>query len=382
MITSIKTASFTLKDRNNYHQPAFTTMAQPNIRQLLNTSWTLHRLSPLHHGEECQYLLNNPTALNTYATRLRDQLTGDVLAGLQLGISGGGADEDDTLSKTGALKTCTWETISHLKDRDDHDDDEGPADSRGILIILEYENITYKAALLASPPPSTTTATQSKGSTSLPLLLTKCPSPLRRTLIAFLSTNFDTYCSPLRLPSHAMCDGMDVYMNTFLASDDNSTTSIPGSSPRDILQDAVKDMQITLSFPPSVAPALRSLNINIPRASFGEFLRDSPSSSASHLDSSSTSTASIPFLSSLSAYLEKHLAMKLDLRVPGKQPVRLTKIACGGFVLGSEGRMKLVARSGQDDSDDDGGDRLQLRAVEMLLRDILTRAVVGENVTK
>ena len=74
--------------------------------------------------------------------------------------------------------------------------------------------------------------------------------------------------------------------------------------------------------------------------------------------------------------------MKLDLRVPGKQPLRLTKIACGGFVLGSEGRMKLVARSRQDDSDDDGGDRLQLRAVEMLLRDILTRAVVGENVTK
>lgn len=351
-------------------------MAQPNIRQLLNTSWTLQRLSPLHHGDECQHLLNNSTALNTYATRLRDQLTGDVLAGLQLGISGGGADEDDTLSKTGVLKTCTWETISHLADRDD---DDGPADSRGILIVLEYENITYKAALLAAPPPSTTT--QSKGSTSLPLLLTKCPSPLRRTLIAFLSTNFDTYCSPLRLPSHAMCDGMDVYVNTFLARDDDTTTAIPGSSPRDILQDVVKDMQITLSFPPFVAPALRSLNINIPRASFGEFLRDSPSST-SHLDSSTSSTASSPFLSSLSAYLEKNLAMKLDLRVPGKQPVRLAKIACGGFVLGSEGRMKLVARSGQDNSDDDGGDRLQLRAVEMLLRDILSRAVVGENVTK
>ena len=355
-------------------------MAQANIRQLLNTSWTLHRLSPLHHGDECQYLLNNPTALNTYATRLRDQLTGDVLAGLQLGISGGGADEDDTLSKTGALKTCTWETLSHLTDRDGDDDDDGPADSRGILIVLEYENITYKAVLLAAPPtPSTTTSTQSKGSTSLPLLLTKCPSPLRRTLIAFLSTNFDTYCSSLRLPSHAMCDGMDVYVNTFLASDDDTTSAIPGSSPRDILQDMIKDMQITLSFPPSVAPVLRSLNITVPRASFGEFLRNSPSST-SHIDSSST--ASSPFLSSLSAYLEKHLAMKLDLRVPGRQPVRLTKIACGGFVLGSEGRMKLVARSGQDDSDDDGGDRLQLRAVEMLLRDILNRAVVGENETK
>ena len=367
-------------------------MAQPNIRQLLNTSWTLHRLSPLHHGDECQYLLNNPTALNTYATRLRDQLTGDVLAGLQLGISGagvgGGADEDDTLSKTGALKTCTWETISHLADGDDnYDSHEGSAGTRGILIVLEYENITYKAALLAAPSPSTTTTTQSKGSTSLPLLLTKCPSPLRRTLIAFLSTNFDTYCSPLRLPSHAMCDGMDVYVNTFLASDDDTTTAIPGSSPRDILQDVVKDMQITLSLPPSVAPALRSLNINIPRAFFGEFLSNSPSSSStstSHLDSSSsTSTANSPFFPSISAYLEKHLALKLDLRAPGKQPVRLSKIACGGFVLGSEGRMKLVARSGQDDSgDDDGGDRLQLRAVEMLLRDILNRAVVGENVTK
>lgn len=342
-------------------------MAQPNIRQLLNTSWTLHRLSPLHHGDECQSLLNNPTALNTYATRLRDQLTGDVLAGLQAGISGagagGGADEDDTLSKTGTLKSCTWETISHLEGHGDDDN------SRGILIVLEYENITYKAALLAAPPTTSTTTTQSKGSTSLPLLLTKCPSPLRHILITFLSTNFDTYCSPLRLPSHAMCDGMDVYVNTFLENDDTTSTTM--------LQDVVKDMQITLWFPPSVAPALRSLNINIPRATFGEFLRNSPAST-SHLDSNSSS----PFLSGLSAYLEKHLAMKLDLRAPGKQPVRLSKIACGGFVLGSEGRMKLVARSGQEGDGSDDDDRLQLRAAEMLLRDVLNRAVVGENVTK
>lgn len=78
---------------------------------LLNTSWTLHRLSPLHHGKEFQTVVDNPTALSTYAARLRDQLTGDVLAGLQQPAPVPAGEDDDGLSKIGALKTCTWEGI-------------------------------------------------------------------------------------------------------------------------------------------------------------------------------------------------------------------------------------------------------------------------------
>lgn len=340
-------------------------MPQAHPHQLLNTSWTLHRLSPLHHGKESQSLLNNPTALKTYSTRLRDQLTGDALGGLQAGIgaagSGGGYDDDgDSLSKTGALRTCTWETISASEEN---------AQSRGILVVLEYENITYKAALLAGLD----NTSERKGSTVLPLLLTRLPTGLRQTFISFLSTNFDTYCSLLRLPSNLMCTGLGIYVDSFLSSDATA-----------ILQDVIKDMQLTLSFSPSVAPALRSLNITIPRASFREFLGNSPSS---------TNDPS-PFLSNLSAYLDKHLAMKLNLGTSpsnqslAKQHVRLSKVACGGFVLGSEGRMKLVAGSGRTRAGDDGvvGDdekaQLELRASEALLAAVVRRAVAGEGQTK
>lgn len=341
-------------------------MPQANPHQLLNTSWTLRRLSPLHHGKESQSLLDNPTALKTYSTRLRDQLTGDALGRLQAGIgaagSGGGDDDDgDPLSKTGTLKTCTWETISASE--------ENAQSSRGILVVLEYENITYKAALLAGLD----NTPEQKGSTMLPLLLTRLPTGLQQTFISFLSTNFDTYCSLLRLPSNFMCTGLDIYVDSFLSSDATA-----------ILQDVIKDMQLTLSFSPSVAPALRSLNITIPRASFGEFLGNSPSS---------TNDPS-PFLSNLSAYLDKHLAMELDLGTSpsnqslAKQHVRLCKVACGGFVLGSEGRMKLVAGSGRTGTGNDGAAgndekaRLELRASEALLAAVVRRAVAGEGQTK
>jgi hypothetical protein len=67
------------------------------------------------------------------------------------------------------------------------------------------------------------------------------------------------------------------------------------------------------------------------------------------------------------------------------QPVRLTKIACGSFVLGGEGKMKLVAPSGQAGSSSEDGaaavregrDRLLLRANEELLRAVIRRAAMS-----
>lgn len=358
-------------------------MPQPTtLHHLLNTSWTLHRLSPLHHGKEFHTLIDNPAALNTYATRLRDQLTGDVLAGLQAVPALAGDDEG--LSKTGALKTCSWESIGMSLNENNEDNE-----MHGILVALEYENAVYKAVLLPGLGPArenttsitSTASTERKGSTHLPLLMTRLPTALRQTVISFLSTNFDTYCSAFRLPSNFMCAGLDVYVGAFLSSDygDDGT-----------LEDVVKDMHLTLSFSPSIAPALRSLNIAIPRASFGEFLRNSPTTPANSNGN--------PFLSNLSAYIEKHLSMKLDLgasstaQPPAKKHMRLSKIACGGFVLGSEGRMKLVALSerkaaaGDGDEDGDGEEarvrtgreKLELRGSEALLRTIMRRVVAGD----
>ncbi|KAJ5155037.1 uncharacterized protein N7500_010476 [Penicillium coprophilum] len=349
-------------------------MEQADSRQLFNTSWTIHRLSPLHHGKDCETLLDNQVALKTYATRLRDHITGDVLAGIHIST---GAADDNALSKTGALKDCLWRPISQsLRD-------EAPSRSQntgfpGILVTLEYENIVYKAALLADTESSQNERT---GSTSLPLLLTRFPTALRQTFLTFLSTNFDTYCSPLRLPSSFLCTGLETYVDTLRAHQ---------SSMSDTVENVIKELQLTLSFSSSIAPALRSLNISVARASLAGFLHDQPGQPAPKPRSLQHKLRN-PFIPNLTSYLETNLAMKLDLDGSSsdqvaKQHVRLSKVACAAFVLGSEGRVKLVVAADRDAGDGDESSRargdqhaLALEAGESLLRSVIRKAVVGDH---
>ncbi|EAW21225.1 uncharacterized protein NFIA_063880 [Aspergillus fischeri NRRL 181] len=346
-------------------------MAHSELQNLWNTSWTLHRLSPLHHGKEFQSLLGNQAALRTYASRLKVHLAGDLFTGAQAPLSAAGAVDDDVFSRTGPLRDCVWQTLSAPSTQATSEK------LSGILVTLEYENITYKAALLAAPDGRRTSARRQQ-STQLPLLLTRFPNPLRQTFISFLSANFDTYCSVLRLPSTFMCTALEVYIDILRSGDHDGS-----SGSHRVFEDTIKETQLTLSFSPPVAPALRSLNVNLPRGSFTDFVRGSNANSEwTHQKNS--------VLSGLSTYLEKHLAMKLNLgdlasgHHPVNQPVRLTKIACGSFVLGGEGKMKLVAPSGQAGSSSEDGataaresrDRLLSRANEALLQAVIGRAAM------
>ncbi|KAF4211148.1 hypothetical protein CNMCM8980_005240 [Aspergillus fumigatiaffinis] len=297
---------------------------------------------------------------------------GDLFTSTQAALSAPGAVDDDVLSRTGPLKDCVWETLSAPSTQATSEK------LSGILVTLEYENITYKAALLAAPDGRRTSARRQQ-STQLPLLLTRFPNPLRQTFISFLSANFDTYCSVLRLPSTFMCTALEMYIDILMAGDHDGS-----SDSHRVFEDTIKETQLTLSFSPPVAPALRSLNINLPRGSFTELVRGSnPNTELTHQKNS--------VLSGLSTYLEKHLAMKLNLgdlasgHHSVNQPVRLTKIACGSFVLGGEGKMKLVAPSRQAGSSSEDGataaresrDRLLLRANEALLQAVIRRAAMS-----
>ncbi|RMJ23225.1 F-box domain protein [Aspergillus sp. HF37] len=338
---------------------------------------------------------NTPTTHlhnSTYASRLRDQLTGDVFAGL-LGFQPGTTTrgEDDSLSKTGALKNCTWEMLSLWPQLTDSTTDSSsvasPQAPAGILITLEYENIVYKAALLAVPDPDDAQQQQppssSSASTSLPLLLTRCPNPLRQILISFLVSNFDTYCSTLRLPQEFLCAALERYFDVFTA---RSPQNIP------LLGDAMRELHLTLSFSGFVAPDLKSLNVSIPRTSLDAFLFSAPSSTSA----GSYSEPNRTFLANLEAYLAKHLAMDLDLGArSGSAPisaagkhVRLSKIACAAFVVGSEGRLKLVLPERRADGADESADgeaemrsermKSVLRASVALLHAVIRRAAAGQ----
>ncbi|KAG0153527.1 hypothetical protein PDIDSM_2180 [Penicillium digitatum] len=234
--------------------------------------------------------------------------------------------------------------------------------------IPEYQN-SWNSNTIPSP-------NQRKGSTSLPLLLTRFPTALRQIFITFLTTNFDTYCSPLRLPSSFLCLGLETYIDT-LRTQRQSTS--------DTVEDTIKELQLTLSFSSSIAPALRSLNVSVARASLAGFLRDQPGQSAPKSRSLQRKLRS-PFIANLTSYLETHLAMKLNLDGSSsdqvaKQHVRLSKVACAAFVLGSEGRVKLVVAADRDDGDEGTrapGDKNEraLEAGESLLQSVIRKAVV------
>ncbi|CEL07603.1 hypothetical protein ASPCAL10760 [Aspergillus calidoustus] len=365
-------------------------MASPH--HLLNTSWTSHRLSPLYHGSEHSSLLGQP-ALEIYANRLRDHLT-NSLADAQ----GWRAPEEDTagVSNTGALNSCTWEPItslSFLSPQSVEDDDED-AQPVGILITFGYEHITYKAALLANPSisPSDTSqkgkqpqrgrskrtpSTSSSTSTSLPLLLTRLPKALREQFIAFLSSNFDTCVSSLRFSSDVLCDLLQSYVGNLTSAEGGSGGEGADSV---LIEDIIREMHLTLSFAPPIATSLKTLNVSIPRETIASFLRTTTGSSPA---GDGTENSGRRVLSGLSAYLQKHLAMELGLELGdggvtlSSGYVRLTKIACAGFVITGEGRIKVVGKVAQEGEDEGTRDRRMLMGGEALVRAVLGRANAG-----
>lgn len=347
---------------------------------LFDASWTAHRLSPLHHSKDHRTLIGNVDALKTFAKRLQDVLAGDVLRGVQVSLGSTGAD--DALAKAGALLECRWEhipTFSHwetIPEEDGEDASIEPKDVLGVFITIEYENIAYRAVLLAGPDGYTPAVTdrRRKQSTYLPLLLTRMPNMLRQTFTQFLSTTFDAYCSVLRLPSSFLSATLEAYISSLTADETSATTS------KAVLEVALKETQLTLSFGQPIAPALKSLDISLPRETMSAFaLRGA---------SNETST----FSASLSQYLQKHLAMNVNLhqsadlndKIATNKHVWLSKVASGAFVLSTEGRFKLVDTSSRHKDDLDEQARLREKMVaasEQIIRSLVQRAIGDDMAT-
>lgn len=333
-----------------------------------------HRISPLHHSKDHRVLIGNQDALKTYAKRLRDLLTGDFLRSMQVTLTK--SVTDDALSKAGALVDCRWEFISTNDNVGNEDEDENEQsiemeECMGIFITLEYEHIAYRAALLTSPGGYAPVSKDKrrKQSTHLPLLLTRMPTALRNTLIEFLTTSFDAYCSTLHLPPQFLCMILEATI-TFLA---RSETSRQTSNA--VLEQVLKETQLTLSFGREVAPALKTLDVNLPRETLSTFARGVRDNNTSH------------FSASLSQYMDQHLAMKVNLGNTtedlGKHHVWLSKVATGTFVLSTEGRFKLIDTSNPQELEEEqtSVQRLIRSANEQILRSLVQRAIGDDMIT-
>ncbi len=311
----------------------------PEAALFLNTTFSLHRISPLFVGREPL----TPDRLGRLAARLRDTLVGDVVRGLEIGLDGG----DSVMGRAGALEAVIleWVAVDAILD----------TANKGIQLSLQYENAVSTALLL----PQQDEAAATSQFAHFPLLLLRMPAPLKTVVTDFLADTFDCRIGHLRLGTDDMVRAWESWVRD---------AGLPTKGP--LAKDAVFTLGFHLPQPKAVAGGetneesateglgIKAIDIIIPSQDLRRFL------SAGRPLSRSDEGQQRPFFAAIAQYMEHHLA--LNLRHPS---VRVTRIACGGFVL-SEGRIKVFGLS--DDSTD--GDSRQRTAVRRLLGDLVSRS--------
>ncbi|KAK3201265.1 hypothetical protein GRF29_185g359418 [Pseudopithomyces chartarum] len=319
---------------------------------LYHRSYLLYRLSPLHTPRDP--LLQQP-ALDAHARRLRDQLQGDRLRGVDVRAGGGASDapqpdRDHHHHPLGPLQRCTWDLLGDDDawiDRHRQRLPVSPELARGIDIALEYESQSYNALLLRDPKATTTSTSPPAASTALPLMLVKMPAPVRHIFLDYLSTAFDVHVVPLRLSSAFVTSTLETYLRHL--THPQSTQSV---------QDVIRQLHVQLSFP-NATTLLRHLDVTIAARDLPAFLARAKSLK---------NARDTPFTAALSAYMKKHFA--LDINHPN---VQVSRIACASFVLGTD-RLKLMAPDISDASIA-SSDTPEASAAELAVQEFYTSLV-------
>lgn len=343
----------------------------PNrVYPLYNTTFSLHRVSPLYTGSNAP--LNNSAALRQHAKHFRDILAGEVLRGVRVGL----AKEDDVLSRVGALQTVTWRLLPEEETWSAEDETEPQNDGtaislalcRGMLVTVTYEKMVYKAVLLRdergdySEASMVTVREETDAFLSFPLLLTKMPGALRDAFTDFLATTFDARISPLHLSSTYLMDTFERYLADISVGEDGEPLDLIERSRA--LRNTIKEILLVIGFDvPGGSTALKTIDINIAR-------QDLPRMVARGKSLAKQGNRNSPFFEALVAYFKGHMA--LDLR---NGRVKVLRIACGAFVLGSEGKIKLTYLS--SDNDGESSRRLAIRR----LTNGLIKAAAGGNLS-
>ncbi|MCJ1402891.1 hypothetical protein MMC11_006112 [Xylographa trunciseda] len=283
----------------------------PWAHTLYHQTFTLHRLSPLHHPI-AQPLLAQDILL-AHSRRLKDALKGDVLRGVRVE-----PHKQAEFAALSLLKSCRWlplpsETASQV------DSQESPGFG-GIQIELKYDTSTYTAFLLRLV---TTRHVEIPGETRLPLLLTRMPSTVRDVLLDYLTHTFDVRIEPLRLSSQFMGDTLD--------------SCLEAARPQEIhhFEMQVKAIQLVLGFKAPITPGLRNLVVDIRKEDVLEFLsRGKAIIRVPKVDSGPCGRG--PFMSSIRDYLQDQTALDINHGL-----VTISRWTCGAFFLAADGKVKI-----------------------------------------
>jgi hypothetical protein len=281
--------------------------------------------------------------------------------------------EDDILARVGALQTVTWRLLPSEDMWDGGEETRLSRDDmttnlaagRGILITITYEKMVYTAVLLQVIREGQgnesmfvgTEEVEQEGFQHFPLLLTKMPGSLRETFTEFLASTFDTRVSVLQLPGTYLTSAFEKYISDASISDDGSVLDLSESSRT--LKTVIKEVEVCIGFDlPSGSTSLKTVDIHIAREDLPRIISRGTKVSGQRNES--------PFLEALTTYIKAHMA--LDLK---NERVRIVRIACGAFVLGGEGRIKLHTSATEH-----GGDA-QSRATRKLVNGLIEFAKGG-----
>lgn len=308
------------------------------VYPLYHSTYSLYRISPLYHGKSP--LLSN---LKVHARRLRDEITGDSMRGIQIANELAGVP---TSFAAGSVQSCTWEVLGNEEtwDRqhntqDDTEDeisgllDISSQDAVGVHVQVKYEKATYTAILFGEADRKAIVS----GFTNLPLLCLKMPAALRELFLNYLKTAFDTRITPMKLQAKFLLSTLEHILEPTVTQDDSGAKVNTDQFP--------KGLQLQLGFP-STNPQLKNLDISLTQNDLAVFIhqglalwqqRQLGLNRVSDRVRETKANVVGPFTAALSAYLTSHLA--LDFEHPA---VVLDKIAIGPYALANEGRIKIL----------------------------------------
>ena len=335
---------------------------------LLSTTFILHRLAPLHNFPSLKPSDHPSTGRRVtspfkhHERALTNLLKGEVLRGVNIGAS---SDGDNNLSKLGRLRGCKWRLLPTLSAHRDwiiereswiggeEDNDKGgvgedwalaaqeSADVLGVEIMFDYERggggcVAY---LLGRPPQYENGQKDKAGAfTSLPLLLTRLPTALVDVLTGYLAQSFDTLVTPMEAGSGWIEGVLEKYL---------------GEVEHRRRRGTGKD--ITLSFrTQGVGTGVKIVTVGIHRGDIADFLNkgkiilagdDTPKSKRKRDEGPAKPQTQGPFMAAVEKYMGEMMGI-----YPGK--LRLTKVACGGFVVGgAAGQSPAVASGAKEKSE-------------------------------
>jgi len=285
----------------------------PRKYPLYDTTFTLHRVSPLYTGNP---LDNN--SLQQHARSFRDRLVGDVLRGVRVGL----ATDNDSLAASGALQTVTWrllpeENLWNTSDETELDATISSSIARGWLISVTYENAKYKAILLRGAQQEGQEAEGDDGFEHIPLLLMRMPGSLREAFIQFLTETFDTRVSVMRLQTPYLTSALEEYIS---------------SCSMRVLQNVISEVEIDLGFDnPTGNGMLYRIRIVTAREDLPRMVL-----SGKKIERTENREES-PFITALRTHVDAHFALNMK-----HEMLKIMKIACAAFVLGEEGKAKIT----------------------------------------